>query len=226
GDLLDGISADTCTPTDGAFPANAGLMIEALAVLASVAQSDAIVQHLLEVVDKTVSRREWHSPDGILAADSTTQASAEHVSQYVVRGEYLGVQYNAVLDNTREPGSNVYAASWTGPPSSNFSFDNQTNALSMLIAAIHIRNDTDITGGGSSTPPTPGDDKPSNRAPSNAGAIVGGVIGGLAFIALLLILILYLIRRRRAKQPQVNKRQGYDQKSPKSNDQSTTFIDA
>ncbi|KAI3608917.1 glycoside hydrolase family 76 protein, partial [Moniliophthora roreri] len=221
GVLLDGIDADTCAPKDEAFAANAGVMIEGLAVLASVTQSDTIVQHLLEVVNKTVSHREWHSVDGIIAADSTTQASAELVSQYVVRGlaaiysrnttrsdlrnfirEYLGVQYNAVLDNTREPGTNVYAASWTGPPSSNFSFNNQTNALSMLIAAIPIRNDTlDITSGGPNTPTT-GGDKPSNKAPLNVGAIVGGVVGGLAFLALLLILVLYLIRRRRARQAQ------------------------
>ncbi|KAI3607503.1 glycoside hydrolase family 76 protein [Moniliophthora roreri] len=221
GVLLDGIDADTCAPKDEAFAANAGVMIEGLAVLASVMQSDTIVQHLLEVVNKTVSHREWHSVDGIIAADSTTQANAELVSQYVVRGlaaiysrnttrsdlrnfirEYLGIQYNAVLDNTRGPGTNVYAASWTGPPSSKFSFDNQTNALSMLIAAIPIRNDTlDITSGGPNTPTTGGD-----RTPFNARAIVGGVVGGLAFVALLLILVLYLIRRRRAKRVLTNTR--------------------
>ncbi|ESK87722.1 glycoside hydrolase family 76 protein [Moniliophthora roreri MCA 2997] len=208
GDVLDGIDASTCTPRLEVFPAGAGVMIEGLAVLASVAQSDTIVQHLLEAVNMTLSHREWHNADGVLVADSSiaaTQASAEHVGQYVVRGlaaiysrntahsdlrnyirEYLEVQYNAVLDYARDPGDNVYAGSWTGPPSSYFSFENQTNALSLLIAGIPLGNNTSKAA----------DD---NKTDSKTREIAGGVVGGLVFIALLAGLA-FLIRRRRQQQ--------------------------
>ncbi|KAL0571726.1 hypothetical protein V5O48_010234 [Marasmius crinis-equi] len=218
GDLLDGVNADSCVPSGGTYPANAGLMMEGLTVLMSVSKSGDVEQNLIEIVNKTVSNTGWHPSDGILQADSETQASAELVGQYIVRGlsaiynrnttksslrtyirDYLGVQacfYNAVLSNARGQGSdsNIYGANWAGPvPPSDFSLQDQTNALSILIAAIPIRNDTTDTTEGPETPtggPTP------SRKP-NVGAIAGGVIGGVAALILLAIFVLWLVRRRR-----------------------------
>ncbi|KAG7099242.1 hypothetical protein E1B28_001105 [Marasmius oreades] len=207
---------------DGTYPANPGLTIEGLAVLASVAKAKAtdLYDHLLEVVNKTVSNTGWHNEEGIVAADNKNQPSAEHVGQYIVRGlsaiyqrnethsslrdyirQYLGVQYNAVLSNARSMGSNrnIYSASWTGPPSvSNFDFNSQTNAMSILVAAIPVRDsDSDTPGVTSAGPPTPtGSNNPvPGPRPLNIGAIAGGVIGGLALVSLILVAALYLIRR-------------------------------
>ncbi|KAL0071998.1 hypothetical protein AAF712_000921 [Marasmius tenuissimus] len=150
------------------------------------------------------------------------QTSAELVGQYVVRGlaatyyrnntqssdlrtfvrEYLGVQYNAVLNNARGQGnnSNLYGSSWTTPPSPlNFSLQSQTNALSILLAAIPLHNDSDTlsnrpspTGGG-------GGSGPRQTRPS-IGVVVGAVLGGLAAAGLLAFLVFWLIRRRNRRQ--------------------------
>jgi hypothetical protein len=104
-----------------------------------------------------------------------------------------------VLDNARDPGDDVYGASWIGPPSSNFLLDNETNALTALVAAIPLHNETldpTPTGTNKTTPNLPNND--SKRSP-NLGAIAGGVVGGLAFLALLITLVLCLVRRRQRK---------------------------
>ncbi|KAF9270243.1 hypothetical protein L218DRAFT_982845 [Marasmius fiardii PR-910] len=216
GDMLDGIGGDNCSPTDGTFPANEGLMMEGLAVLGSTTQATNVSDHLLEVLSKTLLNTGWYNEEGILAADSQTQSTAEHVGQFVIRGlaafyqrnetrsslreytrQFLGVQYNAVLSNARSTGSNdsFYSASWTGPPSpSNFDFDSQTNAMSILVAAIPVR-DSDLGGSGGDPPQTTTVVAP-NSHPPNIGAIIGGVIGGLAVLSLILVTALYLVRRR------------------------------
>ncbi|KAL0573178.1 hypothetical protein V5O48_008789, partial [Marasmius crinis-equi] len=215
GDMLDGVHADSCVPGGGTFPANAGLMMEGLAVLMSVSKSDDVEQNLLEIVNKTVSNTGWHPSDGILQAGSKTQADAELVGQYIVRGlsaiynrnktksslrtyarEYLGVQarfYNAVLSNARGQGSDnsIYGANWAAPASpSNFSLQDQTNALSILIAAISIRDDT-----------TEGPESPTPSHKPDIGAIAGGIIGGVVALMLLAIFVLWLVRRRRRTMP-------------------------
>ncbi|KAK7030968.1 hypothetical protein VNI00_013916 [Paramarasmius palmivorus] len=218
GDLLDGVHGDLCSNSDASHPSNEGLMMEGLAVLASVTQNETIAEHFFDVLERTILNSNWHSANGIINAD-TAQASAEHVGQYIVRGltafynrnttpselrtyirGYLGVQYNAVLDNAREPGDDVYGASWIGPPFSTFALDNQTNALTALVAAIPLHNETvDPTPTGTNKTTSPNSPNDDSQKSLNLGAIVGGVVGGLAFLALLITLVLCLLRRRQRK---------------------------
>jgi hypothetical protein len=44
GDLLDGIHGDQCSNSDESHPSNEGLMMEGLAVLASVTQNETIAE--------------------------------------------------------------------------------------------------------------------------------------------------------------------------------------
>ncbi|KAL0071989.1 hypothetical protein AAF712_000912 [Marasmius tenuissimus] len=230
GTILDGKHLDGCAPGTRAYPANSGLMIEGLAVLLSVSDQDTadISSELLEIVNNTVSSAIWYSQEGILTADISTQASIELVGQYVVRGlaatydrnttrsslrtfirEYLGVQYNAVLNNARGQGSDndTYSIPWTssqGPSSSRkVSLDTQVNALTMLVAGIPIQNDPSDPPVQNDPSDPPGAPEPqvtsteSKGGPSNWGAIVGAVLGGLATVCLLIVLVLWLVRRRR-----------------------------
>ncbi|KAL0571725.1 hypothetical protein V5O48_010233 [Marasmius crinis-equi] len=203
GDMLDGVDADSCVPSGGTFPANAGLMMEGLAVLMSVSKSDDVEQNLIEIVNKTVSNTGWHPSDGILQADSNNTSEYRQVLSVSEFNDthsptaILPTQYNAVLGNARGQGSdnNIYGAYWAGPATpSNFSIQNQTNALSILIAAIPVRNDTTDTIEG---PETPTGGPTTSRKP-NVGAIAGGVIGGVVVLILLAIFVLWLVRRRRA----------------------------
>ncbi|KAK7030950.1 hypothetical protein VNI00_013897 [Paramarasmius palmivorus] len=58
---------------------------------------------------------------------------------------------------------------WIGPPSPNFLLDNQTNALTALVAAIPLRNDSIAT-----EEPTPSPPNSDTKASPNFGAIAGG----------------------------------------------------
>ncbi|KAF7332920.1 Glycoside hydrolase family 76 protein [Mycena venus] len=110
---------------------------------------------------------------------------------------YLSVQFNAVLDLATTSGSNIYAGSWNGPPSSSFSPGNQTNAIQALISAINFPSETSSTvspdpvpSGSTDQPPTP-----SPRKTSKVGPIVGGTVGGL-FLLAGGVLGVILVRRR------------------------------
>ncbi|KAK7030949.1 hypothetical protein VNI00_013896 [Paramarasmius palmivorus] len=213
GTLLDGIRADGCSISDESHPSNEGLMMEGLAVLSYITKNETITQHFFEVLESTISNPKWHASNGVINAD-TQQASAERVGQYIVRGltafyhrnttpselrtyirGYLGVQYNAVLDNAREQGSDIYGPSWTGPPSSSFALDNQTNALTALAVSIPLVNETSSTTGGHPDPPSDSPSASSGR-PSNVGVITGSVIGSLTFLAFVIVLSLHAIRRK------------------------------
>ncbi|KAL0563169.1 hypothetical protein V5O48_018906, partial [Marasmius crinis-equi] len=242
GVMLDGIDATSCTPHSGLYPFTAGLMMEGFAVLESVSNqdTDTILSYLMEIVNNTVSNQEWHEPDGIFSADA---------GQFVVRGltaiyrrntsrsplrayieGYLGVQYNAVVNNARGQGSDtdVYGNPWTGAPLPlSFSLGNQTNALSILISAIAVQNDALATpgaagegegeptggmgsgtaggtgggkGGGGSGGGGPHSPTSASKTSSNVGAIAGGVVGGVTIMTLVAISVLWLIRRRSSMQ--------------------------
>jgi hypothetical protein len=47
-----------------------------------------------------------------------------------------GLQINAMMANATIAGSNIYAANWTGPPSSTYRLDAMSGAIAALVAAI------------------------------------------------------------------------------------------
>ncbi|KAK1233565.1 hypothetical protein PQX77_003251 [Marasmius sp. AFHP31] len=201
GFLLDGIWADTCNSGNLTFPTNAvGAMIEGLAILLSLSGQENTAEDLEEMVGKAV-----------LEADA--QANAQLAAQYVVRGlstiyirnisqpalrpylqKYLAVQYNAVLGNARGSGvnNNIYSASWAREqPASDFSFEQQTNALSILVAAISIRNDTNPP-----EPPKPPEPSPGPYTARPGAAVIAGVVVAAAVVLFSAGLVTWLIRRR------------------------------
>ncbi|KAJ7886894.1 hypothetical protein B0H14DRAFT_3431100 [Mycena olivaceomarginata] len=140
----------------------------------------------------------WQGDDGIDAADGKipnlsnspyayfdSRARREHESdarsqkvyarnstnstlrQYV--GDYIAVQFNAVIDLATSSGTNIYGGSWTGPPGADFSAKNQTTALAALISALGVATTL-------SSPPS--------QHPPKLAAIVGGTLGGLAIVGL------------------------------------------
>ncbi|KAF8205421.1 hypothetical protein K438DRAFT_1819084 [Mycena galopus ATCC 62051] len=110
-------------------------------------------------------------------------------------GQYIAVQFNAVVDLATANGSNIYANSWSGPPSSAFSPVNQSNALSALIGAIHLHNASDATvipG----APTASGSVAPLPHKLPTKEIIIASVLGTVALIAG--ILGIWAIRRRSA----------------------------
>ncbi|KAF8075273.1 hypothetical protein FPV67DRAFT_625578 [Lyophyllum atratum] len=113
--------------------------------------------------------------------------------------KYLSVQYNAVMDLSTTKGSGIYAGSWSGPPATKFSADNQTAALAVLVAGISL-----------SSPPANSTDGPNHDGGGSgtvgrkhkfnlAGAIAGGVVGGILLNMAIVLVILWCLRRRRRR---------------------------
>ncbi|KAK0482996.1 hypothetical protein EDD18DRAFT_1432794 [Armillaria luteobubalina] len=114
----------------------------------------------------------------------------------------LLIKYNAVIEKATSGGTNIYGIPWTGPPSTSFSSVNQTVALSALLGGIQLLDDqsssTSITSPTLSAIPhastTPSPLRPKKNP---TGAIVGGVVGGMAVLAIILVGALLLRRGHR-----------------------------
>ncbi|KAF8189565.1 hypothetical protein K438DRAFT_1971679 [Mycena galopus ATCC 62051] len=121
---------------------------------------------------------------------------------------YLSVQFNAVVDLATTPGSNIYAGSWIGPPSSAFSAGNQTSAIQALISVINLQNETTTTTPSNATTSGQGEPSPtlstSPRKTSNIGPVVGGSLGVLVLLIGVVAGVVLLRRRRRRVPPAID----------------------
>jgi hypothetical protein len=117
-----------------------------------------------------------------------------------------GYQYNALVDLAGR--NDIYSGSWAGRPPSSYQFADGIAAGDLLLAGLAIGNGTSSESstqtGPSRTnlPLTPtSNPKPSTHIKTNktsVGPIAGGVVGGIAVIALLALLLLMRRRRRYA----------------------------
>ncbi|KAK0472625.1 hypothetical protein IW261DRAFT_1661289 [Armillaria novae-zelandiae] len=212
--IKDNISArknDSCSSDSGMNPYNSGLFIEGLAILDSIS-GNATTQTLLhETVAAAVTSNAWQGYDGIINWNSKTgdllmmrslgavywrNTTYSDMRNYVK--EYIGVQYNAVLDLSTSNGTNVYSATWVGPPSSVFSSDNQTIAMSVLINGILLQDQEppslNTSDSGSSFDPGSNSGSTPNKSSSPVGTIAGGVIGGIALLVILGLAIFFIHR--------------------------------
>ncbi|KAJ7468986.1 hypothetical protein FB451DRAFT_1255438 [Mycena latifolia] len=217
--VQDSISAranDSCSASSIVGPYNSGLMIEGLAILSSINRNNASTQNLLnDILLAAIPNSAWQTDNGIIggngrnsgdlnlvrglgavyARNTTTPALRAYINAYI------SVQFNAVIDLATSGATNIYAASWTGPPSKKFLGGNQTQALGALISALSIGNDSAPSQ--SSATPTPSSSSSSSPSPSSTavptrkpplGPIIGGVVGGVALLAV--GFIIWLVRRR------------------------------
>ncbi|KAJ7573690.1 hypothetical protein C8J56DRAFT_1065825 [Mycena floridula] len=205
--IQDNISArqnDSCSVGSGTGPYNQGLMIEGLAVLASLTKISHTQNLLYQTIAAVVNNSAWQGDDGVISfgsgkvgepnlARGMIAAYNRNPTNANLRGylkDYIGVQYNAVIDQATA-GNNIYGASWVGPPGTTYSADAQSVSISVLLGGISLKNDT-------MTPDTTNSETDSSR-PNLAGPIAGGVVGGLALITL--AALFFFIRRRKRLSP-------------------------
>ncbi|KAK7466242.1 hypothetical protein VKT23_004971 [Stygiomarasmius scandens] len=228
--IADGFDADSASSCKAAkngtsLPYNTGLAIEGLAVLytAGIQGQSQFNQLLFDLISaSTNSTSPWIDKNGIIVSTSPPSAVGHPPKggdSYLVRGfitayqlvfdqklkdyvqQYLAAQYNAVLDLSTTGKDNIYGSSWTGPPFSQFSAENQTLALSMLVNAIALTggttpdNTTSSTTSATGSPSGSSNDSHSN----NTGPIAGAIIGGLAFIISTALAAFCFWRRHRQK---------------------------
>ncbi|KAK7053547.1 hypothetical protein R3P38DRAFT_3576479, partial [Favolaschia claudopus] len=183
---------------------NSGLFIEALAVLVSQTHDSMMQTWLNDLITDVLSNPTWQNGQGIIANGDAILVRALRAAYLrntttpeirdTVR-DYIAVQFNAVLDLATN-GDNVYAAKWTGPPSSTFSENSQTGALSPLLsAAMVLAQDSNSTSSSpnntSSSPPTSSSSSPSKHS---TGLIAGVTI---AVLAVLIAVAIFIFMRRR-----------------------------
>ncbi|KAK7434572.1 hypothetical protein VKT23_020108 [Stygiomarasmius scandens] len=211
GSILEIIDAESCSQDNGVNAYNSGLLIEGLTILASITRNATIGQLLQIAVSAGTSlSRPWHhegdggvisegqgkSGDlflvrGLGAAYRQNMVPSE--MQEYIKG-YLGVQYNAVLDQATINGSNIYGVSWVGPPPLESSATGQVQALAVLVNGIVLSNNSDPDPPVTTSTPS----LPTAKSSLNIRAIVGGVVGSVVLIGIAAPL-LYICGQRKMR---------------------------
>ncbi|KAJ7500040.1 hypothetical protein FB451DRAFT_1549486 [Mycena latifolia] len=197
--VQDGIDARanmSCSIASVEASYNSGLMIEGLAILYSITHNSSIHDLISEIITAAIPNNAWQESDGIiangdsklgdmflprgLAAAYVRNATTPELQSYI--GEYLSVQFNAVIDLATN-GSNIYEGTWTGPPSGKPSGANQTNALQALISTINLYNQTSVAPVASASPSLTASPSPTPsmvpKKSTKIAPIIGGIVGGL-----------------------------------------------
>ncbi|KAK0433864.1 hypothetical protein EV421DRAFT_2039941 [Armillaria borealis] len=212
--LIAPTSNESCLVESTVYAPHCGLFIEGLVILADITRNTSTEALLQSTVIAVVADTLWQGLDGIITAMDTgghyivralaalyeRNTTTSDLREYIK--EYIGVQYNAVIEHTTSGGSNIYGTPWTGPPSTFFSSVNQTVAMSALLSAIQLVDDQPLSKSSdnptSSRSPTASATTPPLSPKKNVtGAIVGGVVGGLAVLVLTIVCVLLCRRRHR-----------------------------
>ncbi|KAJ7884521.1 hypothetical protein B0H13DRAFT_2343638 [Mycena leptocephala] len=154
-DISASASDSPCEVFSDTTPFESGLMIEGLAVLTSLTNNVSMQSLLDDLLTAAIPNTAWQDENGIVTETSgktgdtnllqglgaVYQRNVTSAAMHEYIGDYIAVQFNAVTELATFDGSNIYAGSWTGPPSSSFSGINQTMALAALINAIGVDDD-------------------------------------------------------------------------------------
>ncbi|SJL17365.1 uncharacterized protein ARMOST_20915 [Armillaria ostoyae] len=204
---------ESCSVESMVYSYNSGIFIEGLVILADIIRNISTEALVRSTVVAVATDTLWQGLDGIIAATDfgghhivralaalyERNTTSSDLREYIK--EYIGVQYNAVIEKATSGGSNIYELPWTGPPSTLFSSYNQTVAVTALLGAIQLVDDESSSKSSdnptSSHTPTAKMTTPPLPPKKNAtGAIVGGVVGGLALLVVTIVCV-FLCRRRR-----------------------------
>ncbi|KIP11892.1 hypothetical protein PHLGIDRAFT_124547 [Phlebiopsis gigantea 11061_1 CR5-6] len=200
-----------------------GFFIEALSVLSR--QDPSWLPLLYNILSTTIPNTLWTMSNGInfestrgsaqttplffrglYNAWHTTVENQTSLSQDVAKyvDGYMNVQFNALQDLASLPGSDEYSTSWTGPPPLTANSLGQYYAVEIFNAEIAMASNQSVGSGTSNMTIAPGTARstptgaqitsPNNT--SRLGAILGGILDG---IALLVGGLIYLLLRSKGK---------------------------
>ncbi|KAL0577215.1 hypothetical protein V5O48_004781 [Marasmius crinis-equi] len=152
----------------------------------------------------------WHSQEGVLIAPNIdvpgnpgtfTQHLLQSYFELAIGSDtpsdlkaylqkYIGVQYNAVVDQAASQlDANIYGSSLQGPSGTRFNVTSQMVAITALLGGLSL-----------SVNDSPRSPKPSDRNGTPIGVVIGGTTGGVVGILLAVLLgYLYICRRRRIR---------------------------
>ncbi|KZV70986.1 hypothetical protein PENSPDRAFT_752121 [Peniophora sp. CONT] len=219
--VYDGIELTSCQTTPKPFSLNQAWFVEGLSVWANVTQNDTLNTLLENVVQNVTTFPTWSAQDGVVNdvdPEVTSDSPNQILKGIYIRGlsearmrnpetdlaryieGYITVQYNSILDHARAPNSSNYSRAWIGPPLTSFEAGGNLAALDVLNAAISFNGSSTASSNSSTGGTTPtGSSRPTSAksSKSKAGAIAGGVIGGVAFAAIATTAAILLLRHRK-----------------------------
>jgi len=220
--ILDGLNLTGCTLSspDQSPTFDTGFVLEGLSVWANVSGDTGLINDVISLANTSMLFPMWTNPQGIIIEEPAVNIS-DFTNGYkgiLVRGlhtarlrlgqdnpsfaslvdAFITTQFNALVGKASVPGSNIYSSSWTGPPPSILDSLSQILAFHVLDPAFEIATNQMNTTVPSPTPsPTPTGNGNTTHIRSHAGAIAGGVIGGLAFVAIAMPAVFFIQRRRK-----------------------------
>ncbi|KAJ6473979.1 hypothetical protein C8R47DRAFT_1221239 [Mycena vitilis] len=217
--VQDGISGNaSCHVSSVIEPYNSGLMLESLAILASI--DTASLSLLAAIAQAAIVDNLWQGSNGIISngghggggdiylvrgLEAVYSRNELNASLHAYIKDYLAVQFNAIVDLSTSGTDDIYGGNWVGPPTTSFSGNSQTVALSGLLAAVALQDNPAASGtsttasqsaSATTTSKAAGAVSASHHSP--VGAIVGGVVGGLVVLAAFGG-VWFVLRRRRRK---------------------------
>ncbi|KAK0229435.1 hypothetical protein EDD85DRAFT_1026459 [Armillaria nabsnona] len=212
-DNLSSQSNESCSVSSMAFSSDdSGIFIEGLSILADITRNTSTETLLRSTTVAVATDTLWQGLDGIIATTTTgghyivralaalyeRNMMSSDLREYIK--EYIGVQYNAVIEHATSSGSNIYAIPWIGPPRTSFFSYTQTVGLTALLSAIQLLDDEPSSKSSDSptstrTPTNDPTTSPLSSKKNPTGVVVGGVVGGLVTLAVTISCV-FLCRRR------------------------------
>ncbi|VDB95865.1 unnamed protein product [Peniophora sp. CBMAI 1063] len=220
--VTDGFTLATCSKGNGnALTYNQAWFIEGISVWANVTGDPGRVwTTFLEndiIPSVTHNGHYWTSPDNGIIYESGDVSNVEaNLKGLFIRGltevcrrypgttlsqyleGYITVQFNALMNNARAPGTNFYTTAWLGPYNSSFTAVGNIAALDVLNAAFLFGTPSTTSSSAHPTNSTvPHDGTTNTKKASNESGIIGGVVAGA--VVSIVVAFAYVIWRRRRK---------------------------
>ncbi|PBK86085.1 hypothetical protein ARMGADRAFT_999255 [Armillaria gallica] len=221
GNTIVSISNGSCSVDLTKYLTHSGVFIEGFVILAEITQDTTIETLLRSTIDGVTTSSLWQGSDGVIDSRDAgghyivralaslyerNTSSSSDLREYIK--EYIGVQYNSIIEQARSSSENdIYGSPWTGTTSTSFDGDTQTMALTSLLSAIQLAENP-----GSSTIPTSSTTVSlppqltstlpavaSSAKKNSAGIIAGSVVGGIVLLAALIFGTLFLRKLHRQR---------------------------
>ncbi|KAK0468902.1 hypothetical protein IW261DRAFT_1597887 [Armillaria novae-zelandiae] len=188
--------SSSCSRTSEVSSQGSGNFIEGLVIQTGILNNTSTQSLLRSVISGVTTDPRWRGEDGVydlldnggefivraLASLYESNKTSSDLREYIK--EYIGVQYNAVIEQARSSKeSSIYGGRWTGPPATSFHSINQTNALAALLSAIRVLDNPDSEPSAIPTSSATASSTKKNLAGVVAGSVIGGVVVFTASLA-------------------------------------------
>ncbi|KAK0433862.1 hypothetical protein EV421DRAFT_1993872 [Armillaria borealis] len=166
--------SSSCSVNYVISPCGSGTIIEGLAILDGIRHNSSTESLLRNTSVAVATDPLWQGVDGVyknsndhsigghcivraLASLYEQNNTSSDLQEYIK--EYIGVQYNSILDNaTSSSDSGIYESPWTGSSGTLFNSAAQTSALTVLLSAIQLVDEppsSNLTDGNPASTVTP-----------------------------------------------------------------------